>query len=362
MLDVESGQPTRTLACPAPRGLALDSAGNLYAVSFGPNQPPQVVCFHGAEGNPDPVITHDLIAPFGVAVNAKDQISVTDEGASQQVKIFGANGALLRTLGKEGGRPWAGTYDATSYLAPSAIVADAQGDIVVTESSIPKIFDRIDPASGKTLQRWFGWPAYGVSNIGDSDDPMTSYYPFEPEGFARARAHAEGQAGYPTAYWVPSQAQPDVNQTYGYSMLPFVSRLDNGKKYFIDDGNPHSVSLIDGDNLLPVGYLDVRSPHDRRQPDLTQSTILMWTDPNGTHLPKPDEVTTITTVQGQAASPCVATCQFDVGRLKRQRLSSHQSKFNPGNSLRWIYRSRLHPVERRQGQADCFACDSEPPD
>ena len=306
VLDIESGQPTRTLDCPAPRGLAIDSAGNLYAVSFGTAQSPQILRFDGVQGSPKPVVTSNLVAPVGVAVDSQGRISVTDEGDSQQVKIFKADGTLLSTLGKKGGRPWAGAYDNTSYLSPSAIVADAQGGIVVTESSIPKIFDRIDLASGKTLGRWFGWPGYGVSNIGDADDPMTSYYPFEPEGFARATAPAEGQTGYPDAYWVPSKAQPDIYQTYGYQMLPYVSRLDNGKKYFIDDGNPHCVSLIDGANLLPVGYLDVRTPHDHRLPDPKTTTISMWIDSQGTHQPKPEEVTPITTLQDGSPIPPTA--------------------------------------------------------
>ncbi len=190
------------------------------------------------------MVTSGLVAPVGVAIDPNGGINVTDQGPSQQVKTFDADGKLLRTLGKEGGRSWAGTYDNTSYLAPTGIAADPHGGLVVAEASIPKIFDRIEAASGKTLTRWFGWPGYGVSNIGDSDDPMTSYYPFEPEGFARAHVPAEGQTGYPDAYWVPAKAQPNVNTTYGYQMLPFVSRLENDRKYFIDDGNPHAVCLV----------------------------------------------------------------------------------------------------------------------
>jgi hypothetical protein len=135
---------------------------------------------------------------------------------------------------------------------------------------------------------------------------MTSYYPFEPEGFARATVPAEGQTGYPDAYWVPSKAQPDVNQTYGYQMLPYVSRLDNGKKYFIDDGIPHCVSLIDGANLLPVGYLDVRNPRDHRLPDPKVTSISMWIDSHGTHQPKSEDVTEITALADGTPLPTIA--------------------------------------------------------
>jgi len=181
VLDVDSGQPTRTLACPRPRGLALDAKGSLYAVSFGTDQAPQIVRFEGVSGVAKPVLTSGLVAPVGLTVDASGQISVTDEGASQQIKTFSSDGKLIRTLGKEGGRPWAGAYDPTSYRDPSQITTDKQGGLVVAESSIPKIFDRIDAASGKTLNRWFGWPGYGIENIPDSEDPMTCITRLSPK-------------------------------------------------------------------------------------------------------------------------------------------------------------------------------------
>lgn len=303
VLDVESGQPTRTLACPRPRGLALDAQGNLYAVSYGTDQAARVVRFKGTEGTPTPVVTTGLEAPVGVTVEASGQISVTDEGASQQIKTFSADGKLVRTLGKKGGRPWAGAYDPAAYLAPFHIVADKQGGLVVSESSIPKIFDRIDAASGKTLTRWFGWPGYGVENIPDSDDPMTNYYPFEPEGFARATAPADGSPGYPTAYWAPLKTNMEGVGPMFAETFPFVSVMTNGKKYFVSDANPHAVCLIDGDKFLPVGNLDVYNPWQHRKPgghpETEPITISMWIDLNGDHKPQPDEVTTISTVGGK---------------------------------------------------------------
>jgi hypothetical protein len=145
---------------------------------------------------------------------------------------------------------------------------------------------------------------------------MTSYFPYEPEGFARATVPAEGQTGYPDAYWVPGQVLPNnsaespglgdpaafvegLNQTYGYSMLPYVTRLANGRKYFIDDGNPHLVSLIEGDNLVPVDYLDVRDPDDARKPSVTATSITMWVDHDGSHKATADSVVPITEANGK---------------------------------------------------------------
>ena len=302
VLDVESGQPTRTLACPAPRGLALDAKGNLYAVSYGTDQTPQIVRFEGVQGTAKPVVTSGLVAPIGVTVDASGQISVTDNGASQQVKTFSPDGKLVRTLGKEGGRPWAGAYDPASYRDPFQITADKQGGLIVSEASIPKIFDRIDAASGKTLTRWFGWPGYGVANIPDSENPMLNYYPFEPEGFARATAPADGTPGYPDAYWVPSKAgMEDVGSMFTED-FPNISVLANGKKYFVEDSNPHAVCLIDGDKFLPVGSLQVNNP-GRPLPGVKTGpepvTVSVWIDKNGDHKQQPDEVTALSNVAGK---------------------------------------------------------------
>jgi len=306
VLDVDSGQPTRTLSCTRPRGLALDAQGNLYAVSFGTDQSPQIVRFEGVQGTAKPVVTSGLVAPVGVAVDASGQISVTDEGASQQIKTFSSDGKLVRTLGKEGGRPWAGAYDPTSYRDPSQITADKEGGLVLAESSVPKIFDRIDAASGKTLNRWFGWPGYGVANIPDADDPMTCYYAFEPEGFARATSPGDGKTGMPDAYWVPSKAgMADVGAMFGED-FPYVNVLANGKKYFIEDADPHAVCLIDGDKFLPVGSLDFYEPNNHPRPigraPAVPITISVWIDRNGDHEKQPDEVTTISQVAGKPLS------------------------------------------------------------
>jgi len=298
-IDVESGQPTRTLACPRPRGLALDAQGNLYAVSYGADQPARIVRFDGAAGGAKPVVTGNLVAPVGIAVDAAGNISVTDEGPSQQIKTFSADGRLARTLGKEGGRPWAGTYDPTSYRDPSAITSDKQGGLVVAESSIPKIFDRIDAASGKTLARWFGAPGYGVENIADPDDPMTNYYPFEPEGFARATVPGEGKVGLPDAYWVPQKAGMEGVGTLFGEGFPSISTLANGRKYFISDANPHAVCLIEGDNIKPVGHLDCYNTRDRRRPDTKKPYIEVWVDDNGDNKVQPSELTMLDTVAGK---------------------------------------------------------------
>jgi len=300
VLDAETGQPTRTLLCPAPRGLALDAQGNLYAVIYGVNQPSQVVRFDGVQGTAKPVVTSGLVSPLGVTVDASGQISVTDEGASQQIKTFAPDGKLVRALGKEGGRPLEGTYDPTSYRIPTAIVADKQGGLVVAEFSTPKLFDRIDNSTGKTLSRWFGWPSYYLPNIPDCDDPFTCYFAYEPRGFARATA-APGKTGLPDAYWdIVENTDIPESQMGG---LPYIQRLANGRKYEISDVWPHLVYAIDGDKMLPVGYIKVLNANEKLRGVIynptKQNSIEIWIDRNGDHVAQPEELTKITEIDGK---------------------------------------------------------------
>ncbi|HEY8966259.1 MAG TPA: hypothetical protein VIM58_07445, partial [Candidatus Methylacidiphilales bacterium] len=309
VLDAESGKPVRRLDCPRPRGLALDAAGNLYAVSCGADQPSRVFRFERAAGPGRPVVVEGLSAPLGIAVGAGGEIAVSDGAASQQVKIFSPDGRFLRAYGAEGGRPWLGAYRPDAFLCPSALAADARGGLLVAESSIPKIFDRVEFATGKNLGRWFGAPAYGVADIPDSDDPLTAYYPFEPTGFARATVPAAGGNGYPTAYWDFSKvgAEPGGPGGRGSLGLPYVKTLANGMKYWIEDTGPHYVCLVQGDDLVPVGKINVYNPHAGHYVSNPEACYEIWSDRDGDHKIEPDEVSKL---QGIGNRPVPVT---DVG-------------------------------------------------
>ncbi|NNM89105.1 MAG: hypothetical protein HKL95_11385, partial [Phycisphaerae bacterium] len=121
VLNPHTGSLIRTLNCAGPRGVCLDGQGNLFVVSYVPGHPGKVLEFNEAKGAPRTVVADHLAMPWHVAVDAQGHIHVTDEGASQQVKVFSATGKLIQTLGRRGGRPWAGKYVASNYLQPAGI-------------------------------------------------------------------------------------------------------------------------------------------------------------------------------------------------------------------------------------------------
>ena len=102
-----------------------------------------------------PFINHDLQAPYGLAVDGKGRIYVSDQGgdeeirwnpnasllqrvmrvtphASMQIKIFDNQGKLLRAMGREGGlQP--GQINPQDFWRPAGIALDARGRLWVTE-------------------------------------------------------------------------------------------------------------------------------------------------------------------------------------------------------------------------------------
>ncbi len=296
VVDAMTGKVTRNLRCPGPRGVALDGLGDLYAVSFPENGPARIVKFTGADGEPATVISTDLVAPWCVAVDSADNLHVTDLGKSQQVKIFSSSGRLLRTLGKVGGRPWGGAYDASSFLLPAGISADAKGGILVAEASLPKVMSRFDAANGKLLRRWFGAVAYASQNTPDPLDPALQYYQVTPDGehrkalgggICRARVPFES----PDAYWyLPRLGGQNVGNLSDYFGSPVTVLADNHQTYIFGDSG-HGVLRIDADRLVPVGSL---IPRSRGGP------LAVWSDANADGLSQPGEIQTLDVIGGQS--------------------------------------------------------------
>ena len=294
VFNAETGALLRELPCPGPRGLALDAQGNLYAVSFVPGKTAQVVKFAAGNGTPQVVVSTRLIAPWDVAVDAKQRLHVTDGGSSQQIKVFDAAGKFLRAIGKQGGRPWAGKYDARALLNPTGIAADRQGGILLAETSIPKVMSRFSASNGKLLQRWFGYTAYSATNIPDPDDPWTNYYSVSYVGFARARIPQAGGLGYPDAYWqMPKAGYPHMGTVLDTMAVPDVIIAKNGKKYLVSDANPHGICLVEGDKMIPVGYARTTRWQDEKP------GIEVWSDVNGDRQPQPGELTMLSTIDGK---------------------------------------------------------------
>jgi hypothetical protein len=116
-----------------------------------------VAWLDGEAGATRPFTDSPISAPWGVTVDAANRVIVSDQGAtgihrytrdgqmshrflrldapaSHQIKIFNADGELLRAMGREGGRQ-AGHFDPSSFVQPAGVAVDARGRLWVSEFS-----------------------------------------------------------------------------------------------------------------------------------------------------------------------------------------------------------------------------------
>jgi hypothetical protein len=111
-----------------------------------------------------------LDRPSGLAIGADGAVYVANRGAMQQVSVFAADGRPLRSIGKPGGRPARGRYDATGMYQPGGLAVDREGKLWVAETTdSPKRFSVWQSQTGELLKEFFGASQYATFV---SMDPM----------------------------------------------------------------------------------------------------------------------------------------------------------------------------------------------
>ena len=300
VLDAATGKKLRELACPGPRGLALGDKGDLFAVSFVEGTGGKIVRFAGATGAAQTVVSQHLAAPWDVAVHKDGRLFVSDLGDAQQVKVFDAKGRLLKRFGTPGGRAWQGRYNDAGFLHPAGLALDKNGDLLVAESAIPKVFSRLDAQSGAVKQRWFGPPVYWASTWPAPDDPRKVFVPMSGGVAQFTLPPNGGDQARPDAYWALPQAGYPTAGTFetGYAQPEWV-RAKNGRDYLVSDVTPYTIALREGDKLRPVAGFRAVGAGDKGNAT-GKNRLELWADGDGDGRPAPGEITQLETVGGQA--------------------------------------------------------------
>lgn len=176
--DLTNAKLVGSIRVNSPKGLAYDKDGVLYALAG--NQ------IHRYELNPagakttvanDKVlVSKGIVAGYGLALDDNGLIYITDQGRSHQVKVFTANGAPLRTIGKAGGLQL-GLYDEERMQNPEGLAVDDKGQIWVCEyDAWPKRVSLWEASTGKFIKGLYGPPMYGGGGELDSQDPTRIFY------------------------------------------------------------------------------------------------------------------------------------------------------------------------------------------
>jgi len=280
-----------TWPVPAPERLAVAPAGRLAVISRG-----RVLLMR--DGRVEATIADKLDDPAAVAVG-EQQLFVANRGALMNVSVFDLAGQYLRAVGKPGGRPARGRYDATGMYQPGGIAVDKTGQLWVAETTdAPKRISVWDTRTGALKHEFFGgcdYFAYGCVDPAQPDEMLVHNVLWRVDW-------KTGKATPETTIW--RKTAPDMMSPLGtgaYGASPRIITAANGRQYLYGNNYAHFSGLFyrDGDLFRPifskihVGY-DYIGPagipfmdSDRAQYPQGQ---YFWQDANGDACVQPDEV------------------------------------------------------------------------
>ena len=180
ILDAQTGLLKYAVSVPNPKAVVIDSAGVPIVLANGRLYElfPRVV--KSVKVTQKVIDGLAIDAPpmpdaYGLALDSNDTIYVSVRGAEQNVKVLAPTGKLLREIGRRGGRPLHGAYDAHAMRNPAAIAIDSKNRLWVTEETDNPKRTSVWSADGKLLLDLAGSGHYSAAGSLDPYDKTLAY-------------------------------------------------------------------------------------------------------------------------------------------------------------------------------------------
>jgi hypothetical protein len=178
--DATTGKILGQGSVDSPRGLYFDTQGNLLVLSgkrlLRYRIPPDIPALHPQQlATPQVMIAEGLNDPSGLTMDADSNIYVSDQGDSNQVKVFSPNGKYIHSIGHSGPSQ-AGPYDPLHMNNPRGMAVDSNNHLWVAEEDFqPKRVSLWTP-DGKLIKAFYGPAEYGGGGSLDPNDKTKFYY------------------------------------------------------------------------------------------------------------------------------------------------------------------------------------------
>lgn len=173
-VDLKTGKLIKNMPLNAPEGLAFDSQGRLLLLSGNSLLRYNISNLNNIAA-PEQIISGNLDSPYGITTDQNNNIYISENGNSNQVKIFDTNGRFLSAIGKPGPAR-AGPYNPLHMNNPAGLSIDSKNQLWVAEfDHLPKRVS-VWTLDGKLLNAIYGPSKYGGGGTLDSRDKNNFYY------------------------------------------------------------------------------------------------------------------------------------------------------------------------------------------
>ncbi|MEI6519074.1 MAG: hypothetical protein WCO98_03410 [bacterium] len=312
-VNIKTGKILGSSPLDGPTGMTFDAKGQLLILSG-----KKLLKFAKIDETaklPEAVTVIDnLEDPVGITLDKDGNIYISDRGNSHQVKVFTADGKLIRAIGNPGA-PKTGPYDQMHMNSLMGIAIDSRNQLWVTERHfVPKRVS-VWTLDGKFIKAFYGPTQYGGGGKLDPADKNKYYY-------------AEGKTGgmefkidWPTGTWkltnVTYLSTPGQLKLPGSA--PDTALYLNGHRYFTNcyNDNPttgaaiaflfidingvatpvaamgraNSWDILKDDSFKTIWPTDTDLKGDMNKNNGKNQAFFIWNDTNGDRQIQKEEIT-----------------------------------------------------------------------
>ncbi len=312
LLNAETGDVQREVSVAQPSSVVLDSDGSLIVLSQG-----RLLRVTPA-GASQPFTDATFPEGAGLAIDATRNIYLAVRGREQNVKVFSANGKLLREIGKRGGRPLHGAYLPGGMRNPAGIAIDRQGRLWVTEDNDNPKRTSVWSADGRLVKDLAGCNHYSAAGSLDPFDPTLAYsddtvYKLDWK-----------QESYQPIYSLHASDSPDcIFPPHVHNITSSILKHDEDRLFYTPDefGSAVACTVRRGSDYTAAARLGIVQNADELRHNIYASEehraryahsvfkghvgeFYAWADRNGDGLVQPEEITfAAIVVEGKTIKP-----------------------------------------------------------